>query len=307
MHDDDRIARSGMKWMRLHGQKKFFMWLHFLAPHKPYAPPQPFDKLFRGDGPAYDLNLERITLNKEDLTPDQLEYVVSQYDGEIAYVSELIERVLNQLKKQKLSDNTLIILTADHGEELYQRNYYFSHGCSIYDSVLRVPLILRLPGGKNAGKRVASVVELIDVAPTLFALSNLPVPLSFLGKSLQPLIDGKAVQGRVAYSEIVDKIGSIRTNQFHYIYNPLGYFPVCDPYRFVEDERRNGYLIQKEELYDLRSDPLEKFNIIRKESARASEFRQHMERWQSTASRAYNPAHPSREVEEELKSLGYIQ
>ena len=93
-----------------------------------------------------------------------------------------------------------MILTADHGEELLDHNRYAFHSASIYDAVLRVPLILKLPGRIGGGRRIAAAVELIDVLPTVFELLSLPVPPAVQGESLVPLLDGTRAERRKSES-----------------------------------------------------------------------------------------------------------
>ena len=193
---DLQATRSAIDWLTTAGDTKFFFWLHYIAPHKPYRPPAPFDQKFgepySGDVDGERETLDRITLDKVELSDEDLAHVVALYDGEIAFVDDQIRQVLDVLEASGLDDNTLIVFSSDHGEELFQRNHYFYHSNSIYDSVLHIPWIVRLPDQSDgaAGRRVSRVVESIDFAPTVLDLLALPIPDSFRGESHAGLITG---------------------------------------------------------------------------------------------------------------------
>lgn len=307
--EDDRATRGAIHWLRHNPNRKFFVWVHYLAPHIPYAPPPPYDQKFQTTNKTFRIYYNQIALNKEKLNDEKLQYAIALYDGEIAYDDSLIGQLLDQLRKLDHLKDTIVIFTADHGEELYQRNFYFSHGCSIYDSVLHVPMIVRFPGMVPEGKRIQNVVENVDISPTILQMLSLPVPKTFEGHGLLPLIQAKSnsPDTKIAYSEIRDKVTSLRTNEWHYIYNPTGFFPDCDPFRFATDERKNGYVIQKEELYDVVSDPLERNNVISAQPRIADSMRSRTQVWVSQDKKTYRQTEPDQKTQEELRALGYIQ
>ena len=110
-----------------------------------------------------------------------------------------------------------------------------------------------------------------------------------------------------AYSEIEDKVFSIRTNRWRYIYNPFKHFPNCKPYKFVNDQRRYGYVIKEEELYDLLSDPKELVNVINRDKMVGAALKQQLVKWLNQVKTNSEQQKLDEQTLKELRSLGYIQ
>ena len=186
---------------RLAGQDQpWLLFLRHMDPHAPYLPPAPYDRAFYG-GDECDPNnksMEPVFSFKpfcdfhaswlpEGITDK--DYVIAQYDGEVAYMDACIQRIFARLEGLGLAENTLVVLNGDHGETLYDHECWFDHH-GIYDVTLHVPLILRLPGVLPAGKRVSGYAQHQDLTPTILELLGLDEDLPFDGRSLLPLIDG---------------------------------------------------------------------------------------------------------------------
>jgi len=162
--------------------RPFFLFLHYWDPHTPYLPPPPFDRMFYADDPCdprhasmepvmgspWFANYFREWL---DGIRDR-EFVKAQYDASIAYADVCIRHVLNRLEELKLLDESVLVLGADHGEELDEHGCWFDHH-GLYETNVRVPLLIRLPGAVEAGRAVRAPVNLMDVAPTLLELAGL--------------------------------------------------------------------------------------------------------------------------------------
>lgn len=150
----------------------FFLWLHYYDPHADYDPPHPYKMAY-----------------------------ANPYDGEIAYTDDWIGFFFDSLKSRGLWDNTLIILTADHGESLGEFGE-MTHGMFIYRPTTHVPLIMRWPGLLPEGKRIADRVTSVDIVPTVLDLLGIPAEVPFDGTSLTDVIRGKpAERDRLIYSE----------------------------------------------------------------------------------------------------------
>ena len=134
----EEVSRLGMAWLNSHGSQPFFLFLHYYDPHYPYDPPPPFPET---------------------------------YDGELAYVDGWIGKVIDKLRDLGLYDNTLVVLVGDHGEGLSERGE-LEHGFLIYQNTLRVPMIIRVPGGPS-GARVDENASLVDVVPTVLGFTGL--------------------------------------------------------------------------------------------------------------------------------------
>lgn len=192
----DRLKRRALAWLDLvrgrKSTKPVFLYLHFMEPHAPYDPPARFRERFVRD-PAIDsaiANRKLIDQHWAELTPAGIDHLASLYDGEVAYLDSELRRLFAGLDERGLLADAVVIVTADHGEELGEHGL-MSHGFSLYDQELRVPLILLGPQ-VPAGKVVRDNVSLVDVAPSILALAGLPADRRFEGRSLVPLLHGGA-------------------------------------------------------------------------------------------------------------------
>jgi len=176
----DEISEVAIEWID-RASEPFFLLILSVDPHSPYEPPDGFDN-FGGDyeGPATGAS---AFINRSDLTRAEQERIRSLYRGEITFNDHAFGMLVDDLKARGLYDRTAVIFASDHGEEFWEHGGR-GHGKTLFEEVLRVPLILRLPGGFPAGKRVAAPVELVDVLPTILELCALPMPPQLQGTSL---------------------------------------------------------------------------------------------------------------------------
>jgi choline-sulfatase len=154
------VANHAMGWLSHHQQTPFFIWLHFYDPHEPYDPPEPFKSHFASE----------------------------PYDGEIAYTDSVVGSVLDVLQRHGLYQNTVIAVAADHGEAFGEHGEKY-HGVFLYDETIHIPLLLKLPGERFAGKRIEARVALADVAPSLLQAAHISIPAAMQGLSFFPLMD----------------------------------------------------------------------------------------------------------------------
>ncbi len=262
----EEVNSKAVDWLDKNKAHKFFMWVHYFDPHAPYEPPSPFRE----------------------------EYLGIEYDGEIAYTDLMIGWFLEKLRQWNLMDNTLVVLTSDHGEGLGEHQEK-THGIFIYDATLHVPLIFSNPKILCGSRIVSDQVGLVDVMPTILDLLNIPPEPNIQGRSLKSaIIDRKTLRDREVYIESVaamlDRdwapLQGLRTKDWKYIEAPLP------------------------ELYDLRKDPRETVNLIEKNPRVAQRLQTKM--WEtiaknsSIASSKIQRPEMDKETQERLKSLGYI-
>src|SRR5882762_5335568 len=167
------VVSHAINWLNKNRQPPFFMWVHLYDPHAPYDPPAPYDKRFK-----------------------------DPYDGEIAYADASLGKLFTYLRQRGLYEHTLIVMMSDHGESLGAHGESM-HGIFLYDETIHVPLLFKLPGEVLAHRRVSTRVRLVDVAPTLLNMLSLPLPPTFQGESLVPLMKGsqKGTDDLPAYAE----------------------------------------------------------------------------------------------------------
>lgn len=241
--------------------KPFFLFFHYWDPHTPYLPPAPFTRMFY-EGNEFDPNNRSMELvwafenfkwyfNEWMPGVTDIEFPKAQYDAEIAYMDACLAHVFSRLEELRLMDETLLVITADHGEELDEHGCWFDHH-GLYEPNIRVPLILRLPGRIPAGLRVSGFTRMQDLAPTILDYAGLLDPaLKFDGVSMRPLIENPCGVSRgtcdalhLSENTWMKKRG-LRTHEWKLIVSlepDIHGFPMT-------------------ELYHLTTDPEEKFNL----------------------------------------------
>lgn len=185
----------------------FFLFVHLWDVHYDYIPPAPYDSMFdphySGEVDGRDL-VDYLKLGLGDLSRRDLEHLVALYDGEIAWTDQQIGQILRKLEALGVAEDTVVIVTSDHGEELFDHGS-FGHKRKLFDESIRIPLVVRYPGRIPAGKRIGQPVRIVDVAPTIVELAGAePLP-DVMGRSLVPLVGGRSVpRPPLAVSELVE-------------------------------------------------------------------------------------------------------
>jgi arylsulfatase A-like enzyme len=295
----------------IHGKGNFFLWVHYVDPHAPYSPPDPFHEMFVND--AF-YGEKQIKLNEgfnDDIggcplrsrlgDNDNLYYYVAQYDAEIRYCDSEIQRLFEFLDHHDLWATTMVILTSDHGEGLGEHNYYFEHGRFSYETNIRVPLIVWSPGCR--AKVVEQPVALLDLHPTMLDFAGIEIDEHSEGESLVALLDGSERDG---HRRIFAQAGgereqswTVRNSEWKLIYVP-------------SQKYRNLMRGTIYELYDLRNDPGETLNLFEQGATLPAELKSELDLWvRAEGARdvqeegAIDAAEES--TQENLKALGYVQ
>lgn len=303
---DAQVTAHAMAWLDAAPKEPFFLWLHYIAPHEEYNPPASFDRFTAKDydGPIDGSRrpIDLATLGETTLSPADRAEIIGLYDGEILFADAMIAAVWSKLTQRGLLARSLAVVTADHGEELGDHHDYYYHICSIYEPALHIPLMVRLPDGVGAARRVGAMVRNADIAPTLLDLLGQDAPASFEGESRRTLLEGGEQGSQEIASEFyrpgMAPVLSLRTDRWRYVYNPGDTTPECVP--------RGGYFrVATEELYDQQVDPLDQRDVIDLHPEVARRLRE-------KAARVYRgerrgPAiHANPETIENLRALGYI-
>lgn len=265
---------AALAWLDgLDGRRNFFAWVHYYDAHAEYVPPPPYDRLF-ADSP---------------------------YDGEIAFMDAELGRLIQGLRAQGRWENTLLVVASDHGEGLKDHGET-SHGILLYDSTVRVALLVSHPsarasgeGGRRwRGRVVEDPVRLVDIAPTILELAGAPAPETMEGASLVPLVTGEGAA----------PTGSVYADAF----------PSWEDYGwarlFTLRDRQWKYLHgAREELYDLENDPRELHDLAAAEPERVARFRRELEGYlERAAAEATQPSATAIDAAtlQRLQSLGYV-
>lgn len=255
----DAVIGDALQWLDSLNGSPFFLWAHLYDPHRPYAPPEPFYAKYGHD----------------------------PYAGEIAYADSQVERLIEALERKRLLDRVVLVIAGDHGESLGDHGER-DHGVFVYQGVVQVPLLIRAP--RLQPSRVADVVRLTDVMPTILEMLHVPVPTGD-GVSLVALMKGRRVDASLeSYSESLypERMG----------WSPL-YALRLDRFKFIDAPRP--------ELYDLDRDPFEQENIYSERRPIAEAMGKRLAEivsGGSAADRQSGGVPP--EVQERLAALGYV-
>jgi len=233
-------------WIENHANRPFFLFVHNFDVHYDYNPPAPYDTMFDDDYSGPDLR--RYSQNPNihaDMPARHLEQFVALYDGEIRFTDTVIGEIIDAIDRAGVGDDTLLIVTADHGEEFFDHGDR-GHGTTMYEEVMRVPLIMRWPRGLEAGRTVETPVSVVDLAPTIYDLTGVDGPVGLDGESLAPLMNGADVSPRPIYGHLYARKRPIITAMVR-----LG------SEKYVQDLRA-----PQAQLFDLGSDPQELRNAL---------------------------------------------
>ncbi|HXU31586.1 MAG TPA: sulfatase [Thermoanaerobaculia bacterium] len=278
--EDGKTVQRAIDWGRSReGKQPFLLWVHLFGAHGPYynggdLAARVLDPGYEGPLGTKRWQLDRVHLEKLALSPRDLTHLDAIYDAAVIGSDRHVGNLLDGLRAAGKLDRTLIVLLADHGEELYGHNRYLYHSCSVYQDALHVPFAIVAPGLVPAGASVPQRVELADVTPTIYALLGIAPPAEH-GRSLVPYLErpGAGGAGKPAFSEYgLGPIRTIHEGRFKLIWNPQEYQPVCIP-----KAPPGHYPIAPAELYDLEKDPGERTNLALGDPNRVRELARHLD------------------------------
>ncbi len=199
-----KVTRTAISEMKRLKDERFFLFVHYFDPHSEYLHHQQHDRSSWYQGPArqWSRDIVKLRAQRHDMTDGDVAFFRDLYREEISFTDHYVGLLLDQLDNLGLAENTLVILTADHGEEFMEHDW-IGHTRFLYDTLLQVPLVMRLPGKLTPG-RVDEPVSLNDLMPTLLGLSRDPAAnTDWDGRSLAPFLEGKTGQGdRPEFSEV---------------------------------------------------------------------------------------------------------
>jgi arylsulfatase A-like enzyme len=257
-------------------KKPFFLFMRHMDPHAPYLPPHPFERMFYGGdefdkknksmAPVY--NFKPFCDFHMSWTPAGVtdkDYVIAQYDGAIAYLDACLQKLLIQIKGLGLEENSLVVLTSDHGETLYDHECWFDHH-GLYDNTLHVPLLFRMPGTIPAGKRVKGYTTLKSVTPTILSTLGIETDIKFDGQDLLQEMNGKR---RKPESEFyITECTWMRKHGWR-----------TPEWKLIRALEPDFHFKPEVELYNLVQDPEENNNLAAKEKAVVEMLTARMEAW----------------------------
>jgi arylsulfatase A-like enzyme len=295
------ITREAISFLRSDEQRPFFLFLHYFDPHYDYLLHEEHDFSPPYGGPlGSGESVPELWSRLETLSPADVAYLVSLYDSEIAFTDRYIGEVLEELEARDRFDDSIVVVTADHGEEFLERGW-LGHSITLHQELIRVPLIIKLPG---VGARVVDTpVSLMDVAPTLLHHLGLEVSPSLDGRVLD-LASGTPVSSAPVFSETfnpqVHRPGRPRAVSLRSV--------VLGRRKLIFDGIRGASAI-----YDLAEDPREQSDLSERSDEGAERLEALLRDWMVHASRKQRlgPSQDPRELftpeqRKQLEALGYL-
>ncbi len=291
--------------------RPFFLFAYFWDPHYDYIPPAPYNEMFVSPD-CEQIDVTRYESSKTvhaNITEGHLEYVISQYDGEIYWTDEHLGRFFDLLKAEGLWDNTVIIVMADHGEEFFEHGKK-GHKNNLYVESVQVPLIIKYAKGGPQG-RDSRLVSFVDIFPTILDLTHTTAaPFPHQGRSL---LEASPSPERAIFYELLS---------LWYRRRPAGLGGAPKVHTRTEQwfaiRQGNDKLIKvirpdRTELYNVRKDPQEQEDVSGQNSARTQELANKLKQWQelmravAVTYGAGGKAELDEKQLERLRSLGYVQ
>jgi arylsulfatase A-like enzyme len=326
-------------WVERHREVPFFAYLQVFDPHHPYEPYRPYNTKWGDPDRPEQHRKERDAVTKLIADPfmrtrslpsrdevikagfDPARYVVQEidwYDGSIRAMDVEMARLFEQLRRMGLDENTLVVLTSDHGTEFHDHGRFW-HGQSVYGELINVPLIIRWPAGVARARVVDDLVQTIDIMPTMLELSGLTPPAEVQGQSLRPFLTATPAGGsasatsssgwkpRPAISERTPNVSDAPPDQSR---ESVGIIEAN--WKLIQNTTRTPGLAEFE-LFDYFKDPLDKHNVAADHPDVVARLAKLIEGWRrmATAARVKPDAEATKTLSAEelqrLRSLGYVR
>jgi len=296
----DEINKLLIPWVRNHSKEKFFLFVHYWDPHDVYRPQyDEYNKKVKHFhhkiGDLSDLQVKEAPAGyryvpgwgrEGEILEGKRSYNVEGpkvlsidlYDAAVAYMDRAIGEALTVFKEEGIFENTLIIITSDHGEQLGQ-HHAWSHN-ALHDSCQHIPLIMRFPKRLPKKRRIKGFAQHIDLLPTILELASIKGSVPDIdGKSLLPLLKGEKIRDHI-FMEHTGFQRAIRTEEWKFIENYPPPLPDAGWIGWI-DGRIDGVSVYKRpsELYNVKEDPMETINLMEKEKEKALELKQILHEW----------------------------
>ncbi|MFC2144537.1 sulfatase [Acidobacteriota bacterium] len=310
----ERVRVPAQDWLQRNGDRRFFLFLHFYDTHWPYRPQAPFDTMFEPDGIElpdalfraghYDHSLlrKRFPDVTDEEIPAAIRRQISLYDGEVRYVDQEIGKLVDFLRQAGKWDDTLVIITGDHGESLGERGW--SGHDLFYEEQIRIPLLIKPAGYNDGGRVVDQTAMLTDLTPTILDYLAQPLPGRLDGRSLVPVLRAETdSEPRTGYLERRDYPASMRVKSWSTWGLGKEFAIRKGEWKLIHKK------MEENELYNLSSDPWELSNLIAEEPIVAEKLKEELLEWlgETPQVRDQDPDDMDAKTIQQLKSLGYIQ
>jgi arylsulfatase A-like enzyme len=317
------VTDKAIRWVRNHKDSPFFIWIHYLGAHAPYEPNlapsltiplKGKDKIVPLASGDFD-RLGVISRQAAEAGHNNLNYYINSYDGKVRLTDEQVGIFLKEVNKLGLDKNSIIVITADHGEEFGEHGLYCGHGMFLYNTLLHVPLIMKIPGFDSQRKIISQTVGLIDVIPTIAGVLKISGQ-KFDGNSLLSSFNGHAESKDIFSGDAMKT--SVVSGQWKLIHN-VKFSALRNT---ASLHKAPPAFIKEYELYNLNEDVFERKNIYGKDEKISDALRQQLLNFEAQRESAIQnellplfreksdeslPGENETQKIKALKSLGYLQ
>jgi arylsulfatase A-like enzyme len=299
-YDQQVLARPWSRWTR----RPLFLYLHYMEPHAPYDPPESARRDWAPAPPAGINEAEAIdklmhTERWDDISDDERTYLAALYRAEVASIDASLANLFQQLQRRGILDHAVVVITADHGEE-FREHGMFTHGSSLFEEVVRIPLIISGPG-LPSHRVVTDPGSIVDVAPTVLDLLGLPREPRFEGRSLREVLAGG--DSRDIFMELLSPstTGDLRRHAAGLLHGTLKVLE--PPYPDQRDRRPKAYDL-RDDPHEMRPDPPA---IKQEATALEARLAQRRDELTTRAGAVTQPAQLDDAARARLRALGYAQ
>ena len=303
----DSTFKSAESWLRKNERRPFFLLVHTYETHTPYRERDFVDHLDPGKlGKTFEIkDAKKVRYGQITMTETEIVYLEALYDGGVHKADRYVGELLGVLDELGLTERTLVVVTSDHGEELGRRapRWAGQHGHTLYDEMIRVPLVIYDPRASNNGKRITTQVRSIDILPTVLDLLEVSVPGGTDGRSLVPMMNGSEREDRIAFSQLDRKTAG----------PPPSRDALLDGrYKLILSSKLARPPSPEVEFFDLNVDPGETANLAGKEPAQEARLRSELDRIRESLEKQgfadfQVKGTTDKALEERLRSLGYVE
>jgi arylsulfatase A-like enzyme len=301
----DAVLERVDRWLDARPERPFFLYLHSMNTHGPYRVPEDHRRSLLGREPSRDfvyygslmasITSGRSLPRRREVGPAYLASLVDQYDTAVRYTSDALGELFADLARRGLYDDALVIVTSDHGEELFDHGG-FSHGYSLHGEVLRVPLYVKLPRQRE-GAVVDARVSLMDLAPTILQALGIDATAAFDGLPLPATTEAGAARSLLHVSDWKKRC--------------VGRALLSGRYKLIELESNYEGLRNATRLYDVEADPAETLDLAAHKPELVAQLRRELEDAFARAQSGHGQVVPANVLEdmdrERLKALGYLK
>lgn len=298
------VTPRALDWIEQNKDSPFFAWVHYFDPHSPYDFREEFEVTKKTGEP------DRTKERGQDIVPDDLK----AYNSEILYTDHWVGKLVNAVDEMGLKENTIIVIVADHGESIGERGYQ-GHSHCLYENVVHIPMIFRMPGTIQAGKVVQSKVSTLDLLPTLMDLTvkkanpGAKIPTEYVGRSLAKNLTSKAaLPDRTVRFVAFAGQKWLAPSWLSKLWLRDLDFPELVGFR--KGSQKVVWQAEKEnmEIFDLKKDPFENQPTKPSDGERMYKTQeQALTKWYKSTDLADGENKMSERDKEALESLGYIQ